>query len=954
MIIVELLYNLAALVALSVLSGFINLRYDRSLLLNKILQGILFGTAAIIGMLNPFIFSEGIIFDGRSIVISLCALFFGPVAGIISALMAVVFRVSIGGNGLMMGTLVILSSLIIGLFFYFKKQQVAENRITNLQLFWFGILVHIAMLILVLTLPTENILNAYKTVTFTVLVVYPLVTVVIGKILFDQEENKRFITKLKESEENYRLLVENQTDLVVKIDKNGILIFVSPSYCKLFGKSKSELLGKSFMPLVHKDDIEMTQKEMLKLYREPYTCYVEQRALTVEGWRWIAWSDSAILDSKGNVESIIGVGRDITSIKTAQEGLLNSEEKFYKAFQASPDSLSLTELETGRIIDANDGFLTVFGYSPDEVIGKSTLDLNVWTDPEDRVKIISKLKAEGRARDFEAVGRRKNGEMLIGLLSAEIIKVAGEQIILMIVKDITLSKKSEESLKKNEEKYRMLVELASDAFFQGDANGNLITINDKSIELTGYTKDDLLKMNIKDLFADDTLEEVPFRYDLLKGGDTFKTERSLLKKDGEKIVVEMNSRQMPDGTYQSFFRDITERKKLFNHLIEAKEKAEEMNRIKTFFFANMSHELRTPFVGIQGYSELLADSLKDPEAKDMAEQILKASKRLTDTLNKILNVTRLEFDKLELNLTKVDVVELIETLSKLFEKSAEINHTTLNVNILFKPIVINSDAKLLGEILTNLINNAVKYTHNGTIDIICNLEIIDQVNILKINISDTGVGIPIEKQEVIWQEFRQASEGFNRSFEGTGLGLTIIKKYVTALNGKISLSSEVEKGTTFTIELPVTFSKISDDTEKSTIEINQTPATISESSTANVLYVEDDMIALKYIEKILNPLYKITTAFTADLALELVNKFTYDILMLDINLGRGIDGIELMKTIRKIPAYTNIPIVAVTAYAAESDKQEFLAKGFSHYISKPFSSAQLKNLLQGLVKQINK
>ncbi len=954
MIIVELLYNLAALVALSVLSGFINLRYDRSLLLNKILQGILFGTAAIIGMLNPFIFSEGIIFDGRSIVISLCALFFGPVAGIISALMAVVFRVSIGGNGLMMGTLVILSSLIIGLFFYFKKQQVAENRITNLQLFWFGILVHIAMLILVLTLPTESILNAYKTVTFTVLVVYPLVTVVIGKILFDQEENKRFITKLKESEENYRLLVENQTDLVVKIDKNGILIFVSPSYCKLFGKSKSELLGKSFMPLVHKDDIEMTQKEMLKLYCEPYTCYVEQRALTVEGWRWIAWSDSAILDSKGNVEAIIGVGRDITSIKTAQEGLLNSEEKFYKAFQASPDSLSLTELETGRIIDANDGFLTVFGYSPDEVIGKSTLDLNVWTDPEDRVKIISKLKAEGRARDFEAVGRRKNGEMLIGLLSAEIIKVAGEQIILMIVKDITLSKKSEESLKKNEEKYRMLVELASDAFFQGDANGNLITINDKSIELTGYTKDDLLKMNIKDLFADDTLEVVPFRYDLLKGGDTFKTERSLLKKDGEKIVVEMNSRQMPDGTYQSFFRDITERKKLFNHLIEAKEKAEEMNRIKTFFFANMSHELRTPFVGIQGYSELLADSLKDPEAKDMAEQILKASKRLTDTLNKILNVTRLEFDKLELNLTKVDVVELIETLSKLFEKSAEINHTTLNVNILFKPIVINSDAKLLGEILTNLINNAVKYTHNGTIDIICNLEIIDQVNILKINISDTGVGIPIEKQEVIWQEFRQASEGFNRSFEGTGLGLTIIKKYVTALNGKISLSSEVEKGTTFTIELPVTFSKISDDTEKSTIEINQTAATISESSAANVLYVEDDMIALKYIEKILNPLYKITTAFTADLALELVNKFTYDILMLDINLGRGIDGIELMKTIRKIPAYTNIPIVAVTAYAAESDKQEFLAKGFSHYISKPFSSSQLKNLLQGLVKQINK
>lgn len=954
MIIVELLYNLAALVALSVLSGFINLKFDRSLLLNKILQGILFGAAAIIGMLNPFILADGIFFDGRSIVISLCALFFGPVAGLISAFMAAFYRISIGGNGATMGTLVILSSLLIGLFFFFKKQKTEEKSISNLQLFSFGIFVHIAMLLLVLTLPTKNILYTYKTITFTVLVIYPLVTIVIGKILFDQEENKRFITRLKESEENYRLLVENQSDLVVKIDKEGIFKFVSPSYCKLFGKSKDELLGKSFMPLVHKDDQEKTQKAMLALYSDPYACYLEQRALTLEGWRWLAWSDTAVLDEKGNVDSIIGVGRDITSIKSAQEDLKTSEEKFYKAFKASPDSLSLTELDTGKIIDANDGFERVFGYSADEVIGKTTVELKVWANSEDRANIVSKLKKDGMVRNYEAVGRKKNGDRLIGILSAEIIKVGTVAYIIMIVRDVTAHKAAEENLKKNEEKYRMLVEMASDAFFQGDGQGNLITTNDKSTELTGYSKDELYKMNIKDLFPDEVIKEAPLRYDLLEQGQTIKSERSLRRKDGNRIIIEMNSRQMPDGTYQSFFRDITERKKLISDLIEAKEKAEEMNRVKTFFFANMSHELRTPFVGIQGYSELLADTLKDPEEKEMAEQILKASKRLTDTLNKILNVTRLEFDKLELNLTKVDVVDLIETLSKLYEKSAEINGTVLKVNILYQPLVINSDAKLLDEILTNLINNAVKYTHNGIIDISCDIESRDQKNFLKISIADTGVGIPKEKQEVIWQEFRQASEGFNRSFEGTGLGLTIIKKYVTALNGQISLSSEVGKGTTFAIELPVTLSEIKSNLVKPTFEVIQSPKVISESNKASILYVEDDMIALKYIEKVLNPLYRVTTAFTADIALELINKCNYDILMLDINLGRGIDGIELMKTIRKIPAYKNIPIVSVTAYAADADKQEFLSKGFSHYISKPFSSAQLKSLLQGIVQKENK
>ena len=232
------------------------------------------------------------------------------------------------------------------------------------------------------------------------------------------------------------------------------------------------------------------------------------------------------------------------------------------------------------------------------------------------------------------------------------------------------------------------------------------------------------------------------RYDLLKSGETIKSERSLLRKDGITLIIEMNSRQMPDGTYQSFFRDITERKKLINDLITAKEKAEEMNRVKTYFFANMSHELRTPFVGIQGYSELLSESLKNPEEKEMAEQILNSSKRLTETLNKILNVTRLEFDKLELKLVDVDVVELIERLSTLYSKSAAIKRTQIKTEILTKPVIIKTDAKLLEETITNLLNNAVKYTKNGIIEITCHLQAKDQKNYLKIVIADTGVGIP--------------------------------------------------------------------------------------------------------------------------------------------------------------------------------------------------------------------
>jgi len=162
MIVIELIYNLSVLVALSVLSGFIDIRYKRNSLLAKILQGILFGLTAIIGMMNPFILTEGIIFDGRSIVISLCTLFFGPISGAIAALSAIGYRYYLGGGGLTMGLLVISSSYLIGVFFNNIKIKSRNNVITNFRLYLFGLVVHAAMLIFVLALPSKNILETYK------------------------------------------------------------------------------------------------------------------------------------------------------------------------------------------------------------------------------------------------------------------------------------------------------------------------------------------------------------------------------------------------------------------------------------------------------------------------------------------------------------------------------------------------------------------------------------------------------------------------------------------------------------------------------------------------------------------------------------------------------------------------------------------------------------------------
>jgi len=233
-----------------------------------------------------------------------------------------------------------------------------------------------------------------------------------------------------------------------------------------------------------------------------------------------------------------------------------------------------------------------------------------------------------------------------------------------------------------------------------------------------------------------------------------------------------------------------------------------MNKIKSYFFASMSHELRTPFVGILGFAELLEETLTNSEEKEFASQILKSSKRLIQTLNKILDISLLESTEPVLNLTDLDVNELVTETGEMFVQYAKVNNTAINIKAEFAGGKIISDKKLLEAILSNLVNNAVKFTHNGIIEITSKKNTVDETDHLEIKVADTGIGIPREKQAIIWQEFRQVSEGYNRSFEGTGLGLTITKKYIDALSGKIHLESEEGKGSVFTVEFPVTFSKI--------------------------------------------------------------------------------------------------------------------------------------------------
>ncbi len=519
--------------------------------------------------------------------------------------------------------------------------------------------------------------------------------------------------------------------------------------------------------------------------------------------------------------------------------------------------------------------------------------------------------------------------------------------------DITERKKLLTEIISSEEKFRSIWENSVDAMRLVDEKGMIINVNDSYCNLFGLSKEKLIgnSFNVSYIITESDTSLNGFK-ERFKDGTIlkkFETEINLLS--GKVIWVELTNSfiEFEDKPTMllSIIRDITDRKVMITELTNAKEKAEEMVRLKSYFFANMSHELRTPFVGILGFAEILKDTLQNADEREYAEQILKSSKRLTDTLNKILNVTRLEFDKVDLNYKEFDVCRLIKSVEGFYHNSAKLNNTKISSVLQAESIIVKSDAKLLEDVLNNLVNNAVKFTQNGIIKLIAEKIVEDKKNYLVIKVEDNGIGIPEEKQSLVWQEFRQASEGMNRSFEGTGLGLTITKKYVEILGGEISLESRENVGTVFTIKLPINSHDINVPETKDTIPV---PIKIKLEESKNIkhkiLYVEDDMVALQFINIILKSTYEVETVFKASAALELTKRVQYHAIMLDINLGSGMDGVELMQKIREIDFYKNIPIVAVTAYAAQSDKTEFLAKGFTHYISKPFTKNELLSLLK--------
>ena len=500
-------------------------------------------------------------------------------------------------------------------------------------------------------------------------------------------------------------------------------------------------------------------------------------------------------------------------------------------------------------------------------------------------------------------------------------------------------------LRVNEEHFRTLIDLAADTILQGDSEGTIIGANQQAEQLTGYSQTELIGMNISQLFSEEERKRLPLRYDLLKLGQTVMLERLLQRKDGRLVPVEMNSKMMPDGTYQAFVRDFSARKQVEQELVLARQAAESANEAKSLFLANMSHEIRTPLNAIIGINSLLVERLESGELQELAKDSMAAANNLLDIISDVLDISKIETGKLEIVKVPFEPRMLLNQLERMFgaivrEKGLRFE-VSLAVNLAG---LLVSDPARIQQIGVNLLSNALKFTEQGAIRLRLSGSSLDENTMqLELMVSDSGKGIMAENLERVFNPFVQEDLSTTRKFGGTGLGLSISRHLAEMLGGTIKVESRIGEGSIFTCTIPCQISK-RDAAERDSAARDEAQTVCRR---LRILVAEDSVVNCKMMEAILRMEgHRVRFVDTGRKAVEAWRQESFDLILMDIQMPE-MDGMQATAIIRASEAEKggHIPIIALTAYAMSGDKQRFLDAGMDAYLPKPITTEQLRRLL---------
>lgn len=766
------------------------------------------------------------------------------------------------------------------------------------------------------------------------------------------------ITPIKQAEENIarqqfelNTILDNVPAMIWYKDRDSRLLRVNRAAAALSGGVPEQLIGRASEEIFPAEKAEQCREKERHVIESGAPILGEVQAYRAADGKeaWARVDRLPYRDAEGNILGVIVMAVDVSKEVLLQEELRLSEDRLKRSQYFANIGTWDWNIQTGELY-WSERIAPLFGYEQGEV-DTTYENFIAALHPDDRQAVLDAVDAcvtQGVEYSIEHRVVWQDGSVRWLLERGDVVRDEnGEPLhMLGVVQDISEHKHAQEQL----DQFKTSLDLTADCVFMFDPDElHFFYVNNGAVEQVGYSYDELIHMKPVDIKPD--YDEAAFReliQPLQEGASeslTFETVHQ--HKDGTLIPVEILLQyiapQNEPPRYVAIVRNIAERKRMEESLIEAKEEAERANRAKSEFLSSMSHELRTPLNAVLGFAQLLEEGDLDAQQRENVQDILRAGHLLLDLINEVLDLSRIEAGRLELSIDRVSLQEVIGSTLALIQPQAERRGITIEHDSA-EALWVHADYTRTKQVLLNLLSNAVKYNREaGRIGVSCEET---GSGMVRVCVSDTGYGIAEAKRSQLFEAFNRLGADAS-GVEGTGIGLVITRQLLEMMGGSIEVESREGEGSRFCFEL----ARI--DAGEQTARAATPAPTGTElllDGEQTLLYIEDNPVNLKLVTQLISrktQLHLLTSAEPQE-GLQLAKERQPALILLDINLP-GMSGYEVLQRLRSDEATRAIPVVALSANAMADDLSRGRRAGFDGYLTKPLNVKEFFNMLKKML-----